>query len=99
MNVIPFEDCISMLKDKVENIDNIEMQILLLQSVKVIEHQKMLLEKLYDSASKVDLEYCTILNNYDLVPAYKNGKPYKMDQDYDNVWMEDFIAVEEHLGI
>lgn len=55
---------------------------------------KELLRKLYDSASALDLEYCNLLHQYG-----DKMKGYKIPEEYDDVWMEDFIKVEEYLGI
>ena len=54
--------------------------------------QKELLQKLYDSANKIDVEYCTLLNEYHL-------EEYYIPTEYDDVWMEDFEKVREYLGI
>jgi len=96
---ITIDQCIERLKDNATDMTYCEIEGLLTWSKKYLEYQQTLLKNLYNSASKIDLEYCTILNNYDLVPFDKNEIPYHISEEYDDVWMEDFIAVEEHLGI
>jgi hypothetical protein len=59
---------------------------------------KQLLRRFYVSAHELDLEYCTIVNNYDLKPVFTR-KEYQIPKEYDDIWMETFEEVEKCLGI
>jgi hypothetical protein len=82
--------CISKLKNKIGNFIYQDIEELLLCSARYLIYQEELLKRLYDSANKIDVEYCTLLNNYNL-------GDYKMPEEYDKIWMDNFIKVEEYL--